>query len=63
MLVTDINFLSSNFYFDLQIPMLIIVADSILWTNMTEKMTPFEVITTIEGMQTVVKSNKRVENC
>ena len=31
--------------------MVIIVADSILWTNATRKMAPLEVLTTVEGEQ------------
>ena len=31
--------------------MVIIVADSILWTNATRKMAPLEVLTTVEGKQ------------
>ena len=29
--------------------MVFTVVDSILWTNVTRKMTPFEVLTTVEG--------------
>ena len=29
--------------------MFLIVVDSILWTNVTRKMTPFEILTTLEG--------------
>ena len=37
--------------------MFMIVVDSILWTNVTRKMTTFEVLTTLEG-----KKTKKYEN-
>ena len=44
--------------------MVIIVVDSILWTSKTRKMTPLEVITTLEGkFLRECLGNAAFENC